>query len=387
MATATQKDYYEILGVPRDASSEQMRKAYLKLAHRYHPDKTGGDKAAEEKLKRINEAYDTLKNEEKRKQYDVRGAQYASFADDAGAWSGAGPFTQESHGFDFSNGGAAESFEDIFGSILGGRASRAYTAVQLGDDIEVALTLSLREAVSGTTKRIRIPRRETCSECKGSGAAPGTAPEVCSACGGRGHVGQTHGAFSISQTCPKCGGAGRRITRFCPACEGRGSIRTERDLSVTVPAGVTTGGRLRLAGEGDPGANGGPRGDLYVHVAVAPDEFFTREGDDLICEVPVPFTTAALGDKVRVPTLDGVADLTIPAGTQQGTLFRMRGVGVPRPNGAGKGDEIVRVIVEVPTKLSRHQRELLAQMAGPDSHVNYPLYRRFLDKVLGTRPV
>jgi molecular chaperone DnaJ len=373
MTTTTQRDFYEILGVPREATTQEMRKAYLKLAHRYHPDKTGGNKAAEDKLKQINEAYDTLKNPEKRRQYDqtVSGAAAFGSSDFAGE--------PEVGSFHFSGDtGFGSAFEDLFGSSFGGAARRA--TAQTGNDIEVNVMVSLKEVLDGTRRTLKVPRREACAECQGRGHARGHEPEVCAACHGTGQVQQARGAFTLSATCTRCRGKGRIIIHPCPRCAGSGYARTERELAVTIPPGVHADTRLRLAGEGEPGMHGGPRGDLFVRVTVEDDPVFTRQGHDLVCEVPVPFTQAALGAKVRVPTLNGAAELTVPEGTQDGALLRMRGLGLPRlGNASVRGDAIVRIRVEVPVRLSKRQRELMEAFATASTSHNYPKQHRFAD--------
>ncbi|HOJ33544.1 MAG TPA: molecular chaperone DnaJ [Candidatus Hydrogenedentes bacterium] len=375
------KDYYEILGVPRTASQEEIRKAYLKLAHKYHPDKTGGDKEAEAKLKEINEAYDTLKNPNKRAQYDAMGSAFA------GGFSGRDSGFEGFGGFSGFGGGSAGGFEApfddffdiLFGRTTGGRARRR--SAQPGADLEYPIRITLREAAKGTKKRIRFARREICPECNGTGAARGSQPTTCPDCHGAGQVRRSQGFFTITQTCARCGGAGVVISSPCARCSGSGRVRVEREIEVRIPAGISSGQRVRLGGEGEPGEGGGPRGDLFILVEIEPDNIFSREGNDIICEVPISFPDAALGAEIQVPTLDGQERLRIPAGTQSGTEFRLRGKGMPDLQGYRQGDEIVRVIVETPTKLSKEQRELLERFRELSSAQSYPLYRRFLDKV------
>jgi molecular chaperone DnaJ len=379
MAAATEQDYYGVLGVPRTASQDEIRKAYLKLAHRYHPDKTGGDKTAEEKLKHINEAYDTLKNADKRKQYDdsLRAAQFSGFG---GAEPAGGPGT--AYDYEFGSFGGESSFEDMLGSLFGRHGARAPRA-RAGNDVETSITVTLNEIAKGAQKRLRVPHRDTCGTCGGSGAAPGSQPQTCPVCGGKGRVERAGGAFNLTQTCSRCGGTGKIITKPCPRCKGSGTETTERELSVRIPAGIESGAQLRIAGEGEPGVNGGPRGDLYIRINMAPHEFFTREGDNVVCEAPVPFTTAALGGKVRVPTLQGVAELNVPAGTQNGTMLRMRGLGIARSHGA-KGDELVRVLVEVPARLTREQQEIIRKMSETGDGQMYPKSTSFARRIGGT---
>ncbi len=385
MAAATQPDYYELFGIAPDASQDEIRRKYRKLAKEFHPDKTGGDKTAEDKLKLINAAYDTLKNPKKRKEYDEMRQARSAFGGQAGPGFDPGAYASGFGGFGGDESGAG--FEDLFGAFFGGGlgdrlggAMRGRHSVRPGSDIETSISITLREAADGASRTIRVPRREPCAACGGSGAAPGTKPVTCDACGGSGQARRTQAAFSFSQTCPKCRGAGKTIATSCPRCAGSGMTRTDRELSVRVPAGIVSGARLRLPGEGEPGEHGGPRGDLYVRVNIAPHEFLTREGDDLICEVPVPFHVAALGGKARVPTLKGAADLTIAPGTQNGARLRMRGLGMPGPHGQ-RGDEIAVVQVEVPTNLSTAQRDLIGQLSQAGDAANYPQYHRFLDRI------
>jgi len=372
------RDFYEILGVARDADEDTIRSAYRKLAHKYHPDKTGGDKAAEETLKEINEAYDVLKNKEKRARYD----RFGSAGVGAGAGGGGGQGFSGFGGFGGAGAGAGSPFDDIFdaffGGAAGGRARGPNTAMR-GDDLEYPLRLTLREAAFGTSKTIRFKRRDACGECSGSGAAKGSGTERCQQCGGSGQVRMSQGFFSITRTCPVCQGSGNVIKDPCRACNGSGVTVSQRELTVKIPAGVDTGSRLRMAGEGEAGRNGGPRGDLYVSLEVQDDEIFERDGNDLHCQVPISFTQAILGAEVKVPTLEGEKDLKIPAGTQSGTPFRMRGQGIPDVRGYQKGDLIVTIQVETPTKLTKEQKELLKKFDELSSATTYPLHKRFLD--------
>ncbi|GMW01259.1 MAG: chaperone protein DnaJ [Candidatus Hydrogenedentota bacterium] len=372
---ASKRDFYDILGVKRDASTDEIRKAYLKLAHKYHPDKTGGDKAAEEKLKEINEAYDVLKNSDKRAKYDQFGHMGDQFG---GAGGGFG-------GFGGGQAGGFEQFDDLFDMLFGrggqgggrGRGARP----RPGNDLEMRVRLTLREAAKGAKKTVRFNRHEICSDCRGSGAAAGAKAEPCPECGGAGQVRRAQGFFSVTQTCPKCRGAGTLISKPCPKCSASGRTRVERELSVDLPAGVDTGSRLRLSGEGEPGDHGGPRGDLYIFVEVEQDEIFAREGNDVMCDVPVSFAQAILGDTIRVPTLIGDAELKVPAGTQSGTLFRLRNMGIRDLRGYHKGDQIVRIQVETPTKISREQRELIERFQELSNEKTYPLKEGFMEKL------
>lgn len=358
------RDYYEILGVTRTSSEEDIRAAYRRLAHKYHPDKTGGDRDAEEKLKEINEAYDTLKNKEKRARYDQFGS--------SGPGAGFGGF------------GGASPFDDIFDAFFGGGRTRGPQAAMRGDDLEYHLRISLREAAFGVTKNVAYRRHETCTDCSGTGAVSGSELSRCPQCGGAGQVRMSQGFFSITRTCPRCQGMGRIITDPCKSCSGSGVKVAQRELSVKVPAGVDTGSRLRVSGEGEAGPNAGPSGDLYVFVEIEQDDIFTRDGGDLHCEVPISFPQAILGATVKVPTLDGEADLKIPAGTQSGTVFRLRGQGIPDVRGYRTGDILVTTHVETPTKLSKEQKELIRQFEELSSATTYPLHKRFIERIKKT---
>lgn len=364
-------DLYEILGVPKTSSQEEVRKAYLKLAHKYHPDKTGGDKAAEDKLKEINAAYDVLKNPEKRKQYDQFGSTDGQ------------PFGGFNQGF--GGGGGGESpFGDLFDMLFGqgGRSGQRGTSrAQPGHDLEYELAITLEEVARGCKKTISFSRPETCNSCNGTGAAKGANPETCPQCRGAGQVRMSQGVFSMSQTCPRCRGAGRVISNPCKSCSGTGQVRGKRELSVDIPAGVDSGNRLRVGGEGEGGRMGGPRGDLYIRIRVNHHDFFEREGADLICIVPVTFTQAALGATIRVPTIAGMADLKVPAGTQSGTQLRLRGHGLPDMRGYRQGDQIVLIRIETPVKLSRRQRELLEEFESLSNNRTYPENDTFKNNV------
>jgi molecular chaperone DnaJ len=366
----TKRDYYEILGVAKDASEDDIRKAFRKLAHKYHPDKTGGDKKAEEQFKEIGEAYAVLSDPEKRAKYDQFGHAGAGFQDfDWSARGGGAPFA---------------GFDDIFGDILGdffGRGSRTRSAARHGADLRYDMEISLKESAVGTEKEIRVPRAETCQQCNGTGAKAGTSRTTCSQCGGRGQIQQSQGFFSISRTCGACRGEGSIIKEPCTRCQGAGRVRAERDLRVKIPAGVDTGHRLKLRGEGEAGTMGGARGDLYVILHVQPHPVFERHGTDVMCEIPIGFTQAALGDRVEVPTLDGKVSLKIPHGTQTNKVFRLRGKGIPNVHGYGRGDQLVRVIVETPTRLNDKQKTLLKEfdeITGDNSH---PIRKKFFGKL------
>jgi molecular chaperone DnaJ len=368
MAMPQQQDLYEVLGVSKSATDEEIRKAYLKLAHKYHPDKTGGDKQAEDKLKEINSAYDTLKNPDKRAKYDQFGAAGEGFS---------GGFN------DFGGGFSSAPFEDffdvLFGRGPGGQGGRR--SAQPGNDLEYRMSITLREAAFGAKKTIRFARKEVCGDCTGTGAAAGTTPQRCADCGGTGQIRRAQGFFSVSTTCNKCRGKGAVITKPCTRCTGTGRIRETFDKSVTIPPGIDTGSRLRLAGEGEPGGGGGPRGDLYIYIEVKPDEIFERDGTDIICEVPITFPQAALGATIKVPTLKGEEELKIPAGTQPGHEFRLRGQGMPDVRGYHRGDEIIRVQLEVPSKLTKEERELIKRLSDASNTQEYPLIHRFMERL------
>jgi molecular chaperone DnaJ len=378
MAAVAEKTYYERLGVSRDASPEEMRKAYLKLAHRYHPDKTGGDPAAEAKLKEINAAYDTLKNVDKRREYDQTLDAQAAFG---GGGAGFGGFDFTGGGGGFQQSRAGQPFEDIFGSFFGGVGGRARPQAQPGNDLEVRVDVMLREVAEGVRRTLQLNMRDLCADCRGSGAAPGTQPQVCPDCGGGGYVQQARGPFSMTQPCRRCRGTGTIVPSPCPKCGGTGRMKAIRSINVTIPAGVSHGTRLRLAGEGEPGPANGPRGDLFVVIHVAPDERFEREGKNLLVEVPVRFDEAVLGAEITVPTLTGKAKLKVPPGSETGNQLRMKGLGLPGMKGGAKGDQIVRLVVETPQKLTHEQRELLERFAKIASPSDYPKKQAFLRKL------
>lgn len=367
------RDYYEVLGVQRNATEAELKKAFRRLAMKYHPDRNPGDEETEAHFKEAKEAYEILTDARKRAAYDQFG--HAGVDPSAGAGAGAG-------GFGFG-GGFSDIFGDVFGDIFG-NAGRGGAQVFRGADLRYNLELSLEEAVRGTTVKIRVPTLAGCEECGGSGARKGSSPSTCTTCGGHGQVRMQQGFFSIQQTCPRCQGTGQMITDPCTACHGEGRVQTAKNLSVQVPAGVDTGDRIRLSGEGEAGHNGGPAGDLYVQIAVRPHPIFTREGNDLYCEVPISIVTAALGGELEVPTLDGRVVLKVPAETQTGKLFRMRGKGVQSVRSSTVGDLLCRVAVETPVKLSKRQKELLEEleqtMEGEGSR-HSPRHKTWLDGV------
>lgn len=342
----TKRDYYEVLGISRNATETEIKKAYRRLAMKYHPDRNPDDKQAEDNFKEVQEAYDVLTNERKRSAYD----QFGHAGVDNSAAGGPGGF----------GGGFGDIFDSVFGDIFGGGA-RAGKRVYRGADLRYDLDLSLEEAVAGTTSKIRVPNLVSCDTCNGSGARKGTSPVTCPTCNGLGQVRMSQGFFSVQQTCPQCRGQGKTINDPCPACHGQGRVRESKTISVKVPPGVDTGDRIRLTGEGEAGESGGPPGDLYVHVVVKEHPIFSRDGTDLHCDVPISFVTAALGGELEIPTLDGRVKLKIPAETQSGKLFRLRGKGVRSVRSSSKGDLLCQVIVETPVNLTRKQKDLLSE--------------------------
>jgi molecular chaperone DnaJ len=357
------RDYYEILGVARDAGPEEIKKAYRKLAHRHHPDKNPGDHSAEERFKEISEANEILGNPEKRQAYDRFGA--------------AGP----GRGFEGFDSGFGSIFDDIFEGFFGGRTGRSTRGAQRGADLRYNLEIRFEEAASGVEKEIVIPRMEICQACRGNGAKPGSQPVVCRACRGTGQVRFSQGFLTVSQTCGQCRGQGRVLEHPCPSCRGLGQVKAERTLTVKIPAGVETGTRLKLAGEGESGVRGGPPGDLYVVITVQEHPIFARHGDDLYCEVPISFTQAALGAQIEIPTLAGRAVLKIPPGSQTGTELRVKGKGLPNVRGYGRGDLVARIFVEVPTHLTAKQRDVLEEYARLENGAGSPLVQGFWEKV------
>jgi len=342
------KDYYEILGVDRNASDAELKKAYRQLAMKYHPDRNPDNKESEEKFKEINEAYSCLSDPEKRANYERFGT-----AEGVGAGTGFSPFGP----------GFGDVFEDIFGDFFGTFTGQRRTRPTKGDDLRYDLEITLMEAAFGTEKVIEVPRWVSCTECRGSGAAHGKGPVTCSNCKGAGQVRFQQGFFSVSKTCGKCHGEGKIITDPCKKCKGQGKIKEYRDLSIKMPPGVDTGSKLRLSGEGDLGIYGGPPGDLYVFINIPEHPFFKREGMTLYCKVPISFPYAALGAEIEVPTLEGFTKLKIPAGTPSGKSFHIKGKGMPRLGGHQKGDQIVIVNIEVPKHLSQRQKEILEEFA------------------------
>ncbi len=362
------RDYYEMLGISKGAPAEDIKKAYRKLAMKYHPDRNQSDKDAEKKFKEINEAYEILKDDQKRAAYDRYG--HAAFDPAAGGFSGgahrgggsAGP------GFDFhfsTGGGFSDIFEEVFSEFMGGgnRQPNSNSSAQRGSDLRYNLKVSLEDAFKGSQVNIKLNTPIKCETCDGQGAAKGTKPETCSTCRGRGAVRMQQGFFTVERTCTTCHGAGQTIKDPCKACRGSGRKTGERVLSVAVPAGIEDGSRIRLAGEGESGVRGGPAGDLYVFVTIEPHRLFTRDGADLHCDVPISFSTAALGGSLEVPTIDGKhVRVTIPEGTQSGRQFRLKGKGMSILRRSGHGDMIIQVIVETPVHLTKRQKEILKEL-------------------------
>ncbi|MBO8141409.1 MAG: molecular chaperone DnaJ [Firmicutes bacterium] len=383
---ASKRDYYEVLGVSRDASPEEIKRAYRKLARQYHPDVNKDDPQAEEKFKEINEAYRVLSDPQARAKYD----QFGPAAFD-GAGGGAGGFGS-SGGF-----GGAGGFDpfgdifDIFDMFTGGGRARARGPAR-GRDLEMEIEVDFEEAAFGAEKTIEVPRVEVCPRCRGNRAEPGTPIQTCPECGGRGEIRRARttafGQFVNVTVCPRCGGEGKIAAAPCSECRGAGRVRRRRRIHVRIPAGIDTGNRIRLSGEGEAGERGGQPGDLYLRVRVRPHSVFTRDGEDVICEIPISFAQAALGDEIDVPTLEGSHRLSIPEGTQPGAEFRLRGMGIPRVGGYGRGDQVVRIRVEVPRRLSPRQKELLREFArasGEEPAGNRTFFERVRDTFGGGR--
>lgn len=362
-----EKDFYRILGVDRGASDEEIKKAYRRLAHELHPDKHSGDKDKEEKFKSVNEAYETLKDPEKRAQYDRFG--YAG-----GAGTGPG----------YRDAGFGSDFQDIFGEVFTdffGGGARRRPGPERGADLRYDLEISFEEAAFGAEKGINIPRTAACKACTGTGARPGTSPVTCPSCRGTGQVRYQQGFFSISRPCGTCEGRGSIIKEPCAECRGAGRVRTASSLTVKIPGGVDTGSRLRLTGEGEYGERGGPPGDLYIVLTVRAHPIFKREDDDIICEVPVSFPQATLGAEIDVPTIEGTVKLKVPPGTQSGKVFRLKNKGIASVHTGRRGDEQVILRVETPTKLNKRQRELIEEFASISGEDTTPLKKNFFAKV------
>jgi len=373
---AAETDYYKILGVERNASEEDIRKAYRRLALKYHPDRNPDDKDAEKKFKEAAEAYDVLNDPQKRERYDQFGKQGLR-----GEYQPHG-FTDVHDIFDaFGDIFGGSIFGDIFGG--GGRGGRGGPrGPRRGASLRFGIELTLEECATGVEKTVAVTRHEICDTCKGSGAAPGSSPTKCSTCQGHGVVQQSQGFFSVRTTCPRCHGTGQIIEKPCTACRGSGRVPKKKDISFKIPPGVDEGAQLRLTGEGEPGDNNGPRGDLYVVVRVKPHPFFERHGDDLVCTVPISYTQAALGGEIKVPTISGNSTtVKVPKGTQSGQILRLRGQGMPRMRGGGKGNELVHVYIETPKKLSGEQERLLRELAKLEESNVTPERRSFFERL------
>ena len=383
MAGAGKRDYYEVLGVARSASPDEVKKAYRRLAMQFHPDRNPGNPEAEARFKEVSEAYEVLSDADKRRQYDQYGHDGLKSAFGPGGFDFSRDFTHYSDLQDIlgslfgdAGGGGGGIFDEFFGGQRrGGRAGP-----QQGADLRFDLEVDFEEAVFGSEREIMLPVMEECGKCSGSGVEPGSQRESCRHCSGRGVVVSASGFFQVRQTCPACGGAGSVITRPCRECRGTGRLKARKRLALRIPAGVETGSRLRLAGKGEGGAHGGPPGDLYVILHVRPHDIFQRKEGDVYCEVPVPFDLAALGGDIQVPTIDGYAMLKIPPGTESGRIFRLRGKGVTRLDGYGKGDQHVKILIEVPANLSGQQKRLLKELRDSSTDSNYPLLQRLRER-------
>jgi len=366
-----QRDYYEVLGVAKGASEPELKKAYRRLAMKYHPDRNPDDEAASEKFKEAKEAFEILKNPEKRAAYDQFGHAGVSNQPGGGGFGG---------GADIN-----DIFGDVFGDIFGGGRRGGGQRVYRGDDLQYNMEISLEEAVAGTSTEINIPSQVACEACDGSGSKRGTTPSTCSTCHGVGQVRMQQGFFSVQQTCPACRGKGKVITEPCPKCRGQGRTQKEKKLSVKIPAGVDSGDKIRLSGEGEASENGGPAGDLYVAIMVKPHKIFQRDGADLLCTVPINFATAAIGGELEVPTLNGRVKLKIPAGTQTEKTFRLRGKGVKPVRGGPVGDLLTKVRIETPVNLSGDQKDLLQKfhdtISGSNAKKHSPQAQSWLDGV------
>ena len=351
---ASRPDYYKTLGVDRKASAEEIKKAYRKLARRYHPDRNPGDKQAEERFKEISAAYDVLSDEEKRRQYDAGSGAFA------GAAGAQGPFA----GFDFGA-GVGDILSNLFGAAArrGGGRTQTRARAERGADIEAQVRITFEQSIRGAQVALSVPTHQRCPTCHGTGAKPGTTPKVCPVCEGRGVEAVGQGPFSISQPCSRCGGRGTVIEEPCPTCGGTGAVRTVRRLRVNIPPGVREGSRIRLAGKGEPGRDGGPHGDLYLITHVEPSPLFVRRGDDLEVEVPLTVPEALLGAEVEVPTLEGTKRLRVRPGTRHGTIQRLREAGPPRLGGQGRGDIRYRLVIDVPSELTDEQRRAAEELA------------------------
>ena len=371
------RDYYEVLGVSRGASEDEIKKAYKKMARKYHPDLNPGDKSAEEKFKEVNEAYEVLSDADKKARYDQYG--HAGVDPNFGAGGFGGGFDG---GFDF--GDLGDIFGSFFGGGFGGGRRTNPNAPQRGESIRMSIAISFEEAAFGCEKEVTVERYETCDTCHGSGCAPGTSPEVCPDCHGTGTVQvrrQTPmGVFATSSPCPKCGGKGRIIHQPCKDCHGTGTVRKKKTIQASIPAGIDNGQTISIRGQGNAGKNGGPAGDLLITITVRPHELFRREGTSVLCEAPITFTQAVLGAELEIPTIDGKVKYTLPEGTQSGTTFRLKGKGIPSINGRGRGDQYVTVYIETPKNLNKEQKEALKKFAETMGESNYEEQKKFFKK-------
>ena len=371
------RDYYEVLGVSRGASEDEIKKAYKKMARKYHPDLNPGDKSAEEKFKEVNEAYEVLSDANKKARYDQYG--HAGVDPNFGAGGFGGGFDG---GFDF--GDLGDIFGSFFGGGFGGSRRTNPNAPQRGESIRMAVTLSFEEAAFGCEKEVTVERYETCDTCHGNGCAPGTSPEVCPDCHGTGTIQQRRqtpmGVFATSAPCPKCGGKGRIIHQPCKDCRGSGMVRKKKTIQASIPAGIDNGQTISIRGQGNAGKNGGPAGDLLITITVRPHELFRREGTSVLCEAPITFTQAVLGAELEIPTIDGKVKYTLPEGTQSGTTFRLKGKGIPSINGRGRGDQYVTVTIETPRDLNREQKEALRKFSETLKENNYEERKSFFKK-------
>ena len=374
------RDYYEVLGVSRSASEDEIKKAYRKLAKQYHPDLNPGNAEAEQKFKEVNEAYEVLSDSNKKARYDQFGFAGVdpNYGAGAGGGGGFGGFT------DFDFGDLGDIFGSFFGGGFGGGARSSRNGPQRGESIRAGVTVSFEEAAFGCEKEVTVDRVDQCPTCKGSGCESGTTPEVCSQCGGTGTVQQRRqtpmGVFATTTTCPKCGGRGKIIHSPCKDCGGTGQQRKRKTIQVNIPAGIDNGQTISLRGQGNAGRNGGPAGDLLITVTVRPHQLFRREGNDVLCEAPITFTQAVLGGEMEIPTIDGKVKYDIPEGTQTGTTFRLRGKGIPNLNGRGRGDQYVTVYIETPRNLNREQKEALKKFSQSLGEHNYEARKNFFSK-------
>ncbi len=371
------RDYYEVLGVSKSATNDEIKKAYRSLAKKYHPDMNPGDKEAEEKFKEVNQAYAVLSDPEKKARYDQFGPEAAEGG--AGGFGGFGDFGGGFGGFDFG---------DIFGDIFGGgRSSARRNGPMRGDDLAQRVTITFEEAAFGCKKEIRYSKVEKCGTCGGTGSADGSAPKTCSKCNGSGQIRVQQrtplGVFQTTKPCDACGGEGHTVSNPCKKCRGTGMSSASKTLEVSIPAGIDNGQRISLRGMGNAGKNGGPAGDLYIAVAVRPHPVFTRDGYDIFCEIPITFPEAALGAEIRIPTLEGDTTFRIPEGTQTGTSFTLDGKGIPFVNGRGRGDLIFKVVVEVPRGMNDAQKEALRKFADACGKSNYSKKEKFFSKIFG----